>query len=606
MARFVVLDHSLIGVGGHHYEQAVQILQAADRLGLEPVLAANMRFTQRQLLPPHWQVLTVFADESHDCLADYPLDTRGLPLSTGGPEAGTQPAERWPRVGLDAVRQKWRSYQHRRRTERFAWGCAAIHAQIALQGGDHVFIPTTSLFDLLGLARFLQENQGVGEVMWHGLFHYGFLQGREPQYAQQEAVERQVRRQLEYLLQHIPRGRLRLYGTTQRLAEQYNRLSLSEFGVLPFPVDAHALRGTELPATSRKLRLTCAGFLRREKGKVLASRFVEGLWSNELAAGHMQLVVQTNRRQALRMLPRNAVVPMDFKSALSDTDTDPIVWLRHPLTREAYIDLIRQSDMAVFLHEDRAYYTRCSGVLVEMLAGGVPVLVPAGSWLADQVSESIYEHLDGLRSTAGVVGRAAVDHVTGRTGQPGMGGSVLPRCGGTAGDAECEVEIPTGTCAALVSCQWPAHACPGTYLRLAAESVGQLSEQESLPVVTILGPRPFGKPVSALVPVLAGTRRIKLSLRNAYDHGPVMVSNLEVRLLEPPASGASSHAAGRVGLVFADVDQLPRLVRNMREHYAHYLESARFFAAAWRHQHDAQRIVERLLERSGSRCSAVA
>ena len=177
MARFVVLDHSLIGVGGHHYEQAVQILQAADRLGLEPVLAANMRFTQRQLLPPHWQVLTVFADESHDCLADYPLDTRGLPLSTGGPEAGTQPAGRWPRVGLDAVRQKWRSYQHRRRTERFAWGCAAIHAQIALQGGDHVFIPTTSLFDLLGLARFLQENQGVGEVMWHGLFHYGFLQG---------------------------------------------------------------------------------------------------------------------------------------------------------------------------------------------------------------------------------------------------------------------------------------------------------------------------------------------------------------------------------------------------------------------------------------------
>ena len=97
MARFVVLDHSLIGMGGHHFEQAVQILQAADRLGLEPVLAANMRFTQRHLLPPHWQVLTVFAEESHDCLADYPLDTRGLPLSTGGPEAGIQPAVRWPR-----------------------------------------------------------------------------------------------------------------------------------------------------------------------------------------------------------------------------------------------------------------------------------------------------------------------------------------------------------------------------------------------------------------------------------------------------------------------------------------------------------------------------
>ena len=330
------------------------------------------------------------------------------------------------------------------------------------------------------------------------------------------------------------------------------------------------------------------------------------LWSNELASGHMQLVVQTNRRQAVRMLPRNAVVPMDFKSALSDTDVDPIVWLRHPLTREAYIDLIRQSDMAVFLHEDRAYYTRCSGVLVEMLAGGVPVLVPAGSWLADQVSESIYEHLDGLRSTAPGIGRAPVERVHGRTGYPGTGGSVLSLCGGTAADAACELEVPAGTCAALVSCPWHAHACPGTYLRLAAEPVGQLAAQDSLSEVTILGPRPGGKPVAALVPVPAGTRRIKLRLRNAYDDEPLPVSNLEVRFLGPPANGASSYAAGRVGLVFADVDQLPRLVRNMREHYAHYLESARDFAATWRHQHDAQRIVERLLECDGSPRLAVA
>ena len=400
MARFVVLDHSLIGVGGHHYEQAVQILQAADRLGLEPVLAANMRFTQRQLLPPHWQVLTVFADESHDCLADYPLDTRGLPLSTGGPEAGTQPAERWPRVGLDAVRQKWRSYQHRRRTERFAWGCAAIHAQIALQGGDHVFIPTTSLFDLLGLARSCKRTKASAKSCGMGCFTTASCRGAS------RSMPNKRRWNARSVVNSNTCCSISRAGDCDSMAPRKDWPSntiaclLSEFEVLPFPVDAHALRGTELPATSRKLRLTCAGFLRREKGKVLASRFVEGLWSNELAAGHMQLVVQTNRRQALRMLPRNAVVPMDFKSALSDTDTDPIVWLRHPLTREAYIDLIRQSDMAVFLHEDRAYYTRCSGVLVEMLAGGVPVLVPAGSWLADQVSESIYEHLDGLRSTA--------------------------------------------------------------------------------------------------------------------------------------------------------------------------------------------------------------
>ncbi len=445
MARFVVLDHSLIGMGGHHYEQAVQILQAADRLGLEPVLSCQ------PALHAAPSAATPLASADRLCGGIARLPGR-LSLGHAGPAVVDRGTGGWhptggavaacgTRCGAADVAELPASPPHGAfcvglcrdpRANRFAeWGPRVHSHNIVVRPVGAGTLPASDA----GRRR--------SHVAW--AVSLRILQGREPQYAQQEAVERQVRRQLEYLLQHFPRGRLRLYGTTQRLVEQYNRLSLSEFEVLPFPVDAHALRGAAPPEASRKLRLTCAGYLRREKGKVLASRFVEGLWSNELASGHMQLVVQTNRRQAVRMLPRNAVVPMDFKSALSDTDVDPIVWLRHPLTREAYVDLIRQSDMAVFLHEDRAYYTRCSGVLVEMLAGGVPVLVPAGSWLADQVSESIYEHLDGLRSTAPGIGRAAVARVQERTGYPGTGGSVLSLCGGTAADAACELEVPAGT-----------------------------------------------------------------------------------------------------------------------------------------------------------------
>ncbi|MHB0959897.1 MAG: hypothetical protein ACYC0X_29770 [Pirellulaceae bacterium] len=606
MARFVVLDHSLTGMGGHHYEQAVQILQAADRLDLRPVLAANTRFTQRDLLPPHWQVLAVFAEESFDCLADYPLDTRGLPLSAPQPATRVRSLWSWPGNRFAIVRQRWETYRRRRRIERFAAACTAIHAQIGLQRDDHVFIPTTSLFDLLGLVRFLQQTHDVAEVMWHGLFHYGFLQGREPQYAGQQVVERKVRRQLEYLLEHVPPGRLRLYGTTQKLAEQYNRLSLTEFGVLPFPVDAQALQSVVRPLPSRRLRLTCAGFLRREKGKGLASRFVQDLWGRELATGHMQLVVQTNRRQALRMLPRDAMVALNFKSALAETDPAPIVWLRHPLTREAYIDVIRQSDIAVFLHEDRAYYTRCSGVLVEMLAGGVPVLVPAGSWLADQVSESIYAHLDRLRANAVMVGRWTVDQVTWNSRCQTVDGHGLSPCGTAPYGAECDLEVPAGTCAILVSCQWNTQTRPGTYLRLTVEAGAQPADDEKRPVVTILGPRPLHAPVSALMPLDDGVPRVKLRLSNAYDESPLSVSRLDIGFLGVPAEGKRTYATGCVGLVFSDIGQLPRLVREMREHYPHYLASAQTFAANWRHEHDTQRIVERLLACGGSPCRAAA
>ena len=34
MAKFIMLDHSLYGVGGHHYAYAVNVLLAAEAMGL--------------------------------------------------------------------------------------------------------------------------------------------------------------------------------------------------------------------------------------------------------------------------------------------------------------------------------------------------------------------------------------------------------------------------------------------------------------------------------------------------------------------------------------------------------------------------------------------
>jgi hypothetical protein len=606
MARFVVLDPSLTCLGGHYYELAVRVLQAADRLGYEPVLATNKRFTQQDPLPPRWQVLPVFADDSFGYRVDYPLDADGMSLES--PTAVVREGLR--RLSLagccQVVFQSWRRRQRRRRLERFAAACAAIHASVGLRGGDHVFLPSTFLFDLLGLVRFLARTCGLSEVTWHGLFHRGFLQGREPEYAAQKAVERNVRRQLEYLSQNIPQGRLRLYGTSHKLADQFNRLSPLEFGVLPFPVDPLVFQSDERDGSPRRLRLMCAGFLRREKGKAFARHFVEGIWDHELASGRLQLVVQTNRRQARRIITHRTAVPLVFRSNLQRAGDVPIVWLRHPLPPDAYIDLIRKSDIAVFLHDGRAYYTQCSGVLVEMLAGGVPVLVPAGSWLADQIAESIYEHLDDLRSTASVIDSRQPGAREWRMSLPTDCVRASPVFGNAAAAAECDIDIPPATYAALVSFAWDTRTPPGTYVRVAVRRGGPGTGEDATSTVAVVGPRSIGKPVSTLVSLEGNATRIKLSLSNAYDDAWMSVSHVKIRLLGAPANGASTYPAGRVGLVFADVEQLPPLVRDMREHYPHYLESARTFAATWRHQHDARQVIERLLSGDGAQRRAVA
>ena len=45
------------------------------------------------------------------------------------------------------------------------------------------------------------------------------------------------------------------------------------------------------------------------------------------------------------------------------------------------------------------------GVLVEMLCSGVPGIVPAGCWLAEEIAESIYQHLDQLSEHVPAVAR---------------------------------------------------------------------------------------------------------------------------------------------------------------------------------------------------------
>ena len=58
MSRFVLIDHSISDLAGHHYEYAVHVLGAAQRAGYEPVLVTNRKFRAAQDIP--WQVLPVY------------------------------------------------------------------------------------------------------------------------------------------------------------------------------------------------------------------------------------------------------------------------------------------------------------------------------------------------------------------------------------------------------------------------------------------------------------------------------------------------------------------------------------------------------------------
>src|SRR5258706_5351531 len=60
LRQFVLIDHSLQDLGGHHYPLAVSILEAAERAGFAPVLATHRQFSRGRALPAHWPVHALF------------------------------------------------------------------------------------------------------------------------------------------------------------------------------------------------------------------------------------------------------------------------------------------------------------------------------------------------------------------------------------------------------------------------------------------------------------------------------------------------------------------------------------------------------------------
>ncbi len=58
MAKFVIIDGSIIDLQGHYYEYAIRVLEAAQKAGYTPILATNRRFERDGSIP--WEVYPVY------------------------------------------------------------------------------------------------------------------------------------------------------------------------------------------------------------------------------------------------------------------------------------------------------------------------------------------------------------------------------------------------------------------------------------------------------------------------------------------------------------------------------------------------------------------
>ena len=636
MATFVLVDHSLKDVGGHHFDYAVQLLEAAEDAGMSVALAANRRFRGAHLLPRPWRVYRLFRHTTYSPFAVH----QGSRSRTAQTADLAPLAVPWSGEWLGRMchwTTAWSQWARQRRINHFVAACRRLFSTVRLDRDDHVFFPTISEFDLLGLVRYLRSDARSRLPNWHLQFHFHLLEGREPDYPRQDARLHAMRRSFLEALSQVPRHRLHLYNTSPQLAAQYNRLGVARFHPLPYPINRvfaaensrdrasatprTAIRNAASPrapvreasTTALPLRVTCAGAIRQEKGQQLLGGVVRDLWGDYFAEGKLQLVIQSNKswfRIPLPDEPKSDLLgdatdkPHDIpNSEPKRAATPPVVYVRHPLQPADYAQLITSTDIGLLLYDSERYYARHAGVLGEMLSAGVPVIVPAGCWLSEQIAEPNYAHIDTLLERLRLVARIPATSVLWRNlhGTLQRAGTSAPYLafGDALASATGELLIPDGASEMVVTFHWVRPEEPGRYVRLAADQYDAEGNRVARSA-TIVGRREGERPVPVFVPLRKGAARVRLSWQNAYDDGLLTVADADVHFLSSVGIPGGV-AAGSVGLIAAHVGQLPDLVREMFDHYAHYRATAQAFAQQWVEEHDPHRTLNHILARASSR-----
>ncbi len=542
MRKFILLDHSLRDTGGHHFPYAASVLQAAEAAGFAPALATHSDFTDAAAFPPRWPHHALFPAVSYSFNT---LDTQAASASMHG----------LPWHCLGPLYSLWRNLRRRRHIEQFAAACAALFRRLPLSAGDIVFLPTVSELDLHGLAAFMATAPPLPAVQWHAQLHFGIQRDRDwRRHGDTRAMEA-MRASLRASLQGCAGQRLRLWCTTEPLAEQYQALGVADFAVLPYPVHPFFSEFRQWRPRPQPARISCLGHARREKNQGGLPALLQSLWTDVFAPGRAQLVVQ-NARAALRDALQSRL--RQLAAALpAAAGTVPLDCSAGKLEQGHYAQLVCGSDIGLLLYDARRYHDRCSGVLLEMLVAAVPVVVPARSWLSEQIAAVNQGWLQECAAGLQAAGRLQP------LAQAGSG----------------ELPLPEASSGLMLHMEFPADTTAGVVDLIQHHAPGRAIARQQL----WLEPPRGRQDCRLLVPLSPGCRAVTLRadglLAVAVVSGPL-----------PPL--------GAIGIAIDDSSAAAGALRDILDHIEHYKQRAALHAVRCAGECSSARIIERLLERA--------
>jgi glycosyltransferase involved in cell wall biosynthesis len=443
MHRFIILDPSLHNLQGHHYEFSVSVAEASARLGYEPIIIANRAFP-KALEPAGMKWISAFEVDWFNQRVRSPVSaTPQLPKSQISFLRDRLTAKFYtlyatePRLQLflekltgssQRLGEAWQADRQKLLALPLAatsiglwkiiWGMASfaiaplgrklkaistsepppetppqrltetlaeVFPALAIAPEDQVFIHTLGIEQLEELIGFLEQSDRANLPIYHVLLR------RDPD---DPLVKNTGGMGLANCLNHCVQNglypdKIRFYTDTETLIQKHDRLSPIRFSQIPIPFRQEKLAPTLTRDPDSPIHLLYLGDARPEKGYHHLPAVVAELWADYLQPGKVKFTIQSNYTP-----DGSESSTLAAKLLLAEYPESKVKLLEDALDPDRYYQLLASADIVV-LPYDPENYQRTSGVLTEALAAGKLVVVPAGSWLAEQVDESrasIYRH----------------------------------------------------------------------------------------------------------------------------------------------------------------------------------------------------------------------
>ncbi len=242
----------------------------------------------------------------------------------------------------------------------------AALAEFTLDGSSVIFAHMIVHGQLSAWAEFVDGHCGPDGPLVVLLLRY------QPSFYQDPACEKAFRS----LERNVERGaRLRLASDSARLSGQLERLTSLPVETFPIP-HTHSAEQPKARAPG-PLRVVSLGNARDEKG--ILELFDAALILEQRGDVELELILQVND-------PNPDIAPAVERFIGAPPANTRLIL--EPLSSEAYAHLLASADIVATPYWRSIYEARTSGVFLEAVAAGKPVVCTADTWMADELAHA--------------------------------------------------------------------------------------------------------------------------------------------------------------------------------------------------------------------------